>query len=56
MNNKKNIISIFPGSRTSEIKHHMPILINFIKWDLILSIENCFFDLESWLLELGPAS
>ncbi len=29
--NKKNIISIFPGSRTSEIKHHMPILINFIK-------------------------
>ncbi len=28
---KKNIISIFPGSRTSEIKHHMPILINFIK-------------------------
>ncbi len=29
--NKKNIISIFPGSRTSEINHHMPILINFIK-------------------------
>ena len=29
--NKKNIISIFPGSRTSEIKYHMPILINFIK-------------------------
>ncbi len=28
---KKNIISIFPGSRTSEIKHHMPILVNFIK-------------------------
>ena len=28
---KKNIISIFPGSRTSEIIHHMPILINFIK-------------------------
>jgi lipid-A-disaccharide synthase len=28
---KKNIISIFPGSRTSEINHHMPILINFIK-------------------------
>ncbi len=28
---KKNIISIFPGSRTSEIKHHMPILIDFIK-------------------------
>ncbi len=28
---KKNIISIFPGSRTSEIHHHMPILINFIK-------------------------
>ena len=29
--NKKNIISIFPGSRTSEINHHMPILIDFIK-------------------------
>ncbi len=29
--NKKNIISIFPGSRTSEIKYHMPILIKFIK-------------------------
>ncbi len=29
--NKKNIISIFPGSRISEINHHMPILINFIK-------------------------
>ncbi len=29
--NKKNIISIFPGRRTSEINHHMPILINFIK-------------------------
>ena len=29
--NKKNIISIFPGSRTSEVNHHMPILINFIK-------------------------
>ncbi len=29
--NKKKIISIFPGSRVSEIKHHMPILINFIK-------------------------
>jgi lipid-A-disaccharide synthase len=28
---RKNIISIFPGSRASEIKHHMPILINFIK-------------------------
>ncbi len=28
---KKNIISIFPGSRTSEINHHMPIIINFIK-------------------------
>ena len=28
---KKNIISIFPGSRNSEINHHMPILINFIK-------------------------
>ena len=28
---KKNIISIFPGSRISEIIHHMPILINFIK-------------------------
>ncbi len=28
---KKNIISIFPGSRVSEIKHHIPILINFIK-------------------------
>jgi len=28
---KKNIISIFPGSRDSEIKHHIPILINFIK-------------------------
>ena len=28
---KKNIISIFPGSRDSEIKHHMPVLINFIK-------------------------
>ena len=28
---KKNIISIFPGSRFSEIKHHTPILINFIK-------------------------
>ena len=28
---KKKIISIFPGSRDSEIKHHMPILINFIK-------------------------
>ena len=28
---KKNIISIFPGSRISEINHHMPILINFIK-------------------------
>ena len=29
--NKKKIISIFPGSRVSEIKYHMPILINFIK-------------------------
>tara|TARA_A100001011_G_scaffold368069_1_gene422011 strand:- start:10 stop:1140 length:1131 start_codon:yes stop_codon:yes gene_type:complete len=29
--NKKNIISIFPGSRDSEIKYHVPILINFIK-------------------------
>ena len=29
--NKKNIISVYPGSRTSEINHHMPILINFIK-------------------------
>ncbi len=28
---KTNIISIFPGSRTSEINYHMPILINFIK-------------------------
>ena len=28
---KKKIISIFPGSRTSEINHHMPILINFNK-------------------------
>ena len=28
---KKKIISIFPGSRTSEINYHMPILINFIK-------------------------
>ncbi len=28
---KKKIISIFPGSRASEINHHMPILINFIK-------------------------
>ncbi len=28
---KRNIISIFPGSRDSEINHHMPILINFIK-------------------------
>ena len=28
---KKNIISIFPGSRISEINYHMPILINFIK-------------------------
>ncbi len=28
---KKKIISIFPGSRVSEIKHHMPILINFVK-------------------------
>ena len=28
---KKKIISIFPGSRSSEINHHMPILINFIK-------------------------
>jgi Lipid A disaccharide synthetase len=28
---KRNIISIFPGSRASEIKHHTPILINFIK-------------------------
>ena len=27
----KKIISIFPGSRESEIKYHMPILINFIK-------------------------
>ena len=26
-----NIISIFPGSRHSEINHHMPILINFVK-------------------------
>ncbi len=30
LDNKK-IISIFPGSRVSEINHHMPILINFIK-------------------------
>ena len=30
LDNKK-IISIFPGSRDSEIKHHMPVLINFIK-------------------------
>ncbi len=28
---KKNIISIFPGSRDTEIKHHMPILINFVE-------------------------
>ncbi len=28
---KKNIISIFPGSRDSEIKYHVPILLNFIK-------------------------
>ena len=28
---KKNIISIFPGSRDSELKHHLPILINFVK-------------------------
>ncbi len=28
---KKNIISVFPGSRDSEISHHMPILINFVK-------------------------
>tara|TARA_A100001011_G_scaffold189711_1_gene198187 strand:+ start:1134 stop:2264 length:1131 start_codon:yes stop_codon:yes gene_type:complete len=28
---KKNIISIFPGSRVSEINYHMPILINFVK-------------------------
>ena len=28
---KKNIISIFPGSRDSEISNHMPILINFVK-------------------------
>ena len=28
---KKNIISIFPGSRDSEINNHMPILINFVK-------------------------
>ena len=28
---KKNIISIFPGSRISEIDNHMSILINFIK-------------------------
>ncbi len=28
---KKKIISIFPGSRVSEIKYHTPILINFIK-------------------------
>ena len=28
---KKNIISIFPGSRVPEIRHHMPILINFVK-------------------------
>ena len=28
---KKNTISIFPGSRDSEIIYHMPILINFIK-------------------------
>ncbi len=30
LDNKK-IISIFPGSRESEINYHMPILINFIK-------------------------
>ena len=29
--NNKNIISIFPGSRESEIKIHTPILLNFIK-------------------------
>ncbi len=29
--NKKKIISIFPGSRDSEINYHLPILINFIK-------------------------
>ncbi len=28
---KKNIISIFPGSRNSEIHYHLPILIKFIK-------------------------
>ena len=28
---KKKIISIFPGSRNSEIRYHMPVLINFIK-------------------------
>ncbi len=28
---KKNIISIFPGSRDSEINYHLPILIKFIK-------------------------
>ncbi len=28
---KKNIISIFPGSRDSEINYHIPILISFIK-------------------------
>ena len=29
--NKNNIISVYPGSRTSEINYHMPILINFLK-------------------------
>ena len=31
LNNKKNIISLFAGSRESEIKVHAPILFNFIK-------------------------
>ena len=28
---KKNIVSLFPGSRDSEIKILFPVLINFIK-------------------------
>ncbi len=28
---KENIISIFPGSRSSELKAHLPILVNFVK-------------------------
>jgi lipid-A-disaccharide synthase len=40
---KKNIISIFPGSRISEINHHMPILINFIKKMMqLIKIKNLY--------------